>query len=250
MSSITCETVGESRVIVTAGSKKKPIYYEADLTTMEQLGPVYYSKNPQSPFYVPPQKRAMLRRYIRFLTPENIQKYIVDFVRDLKPCSLRRVYYTCTNYCRKFPERTTYSIWRTDLMTGTPVKVTVVLWEEYVRHLKAEPRLINDCFQRRTKNSTNAPSKLQDIVLCKIGPGLYRATASVQIVFLHMIDSIQLLDQIPRWLPLIDADHRATTARRIAERAECEARNQPYRRRALNPVKLVSGNAPLNSFSE
>jgi len=139
---------------------------------------------------------------------------------------------------------------RTDIITGQPIEVTIVLWEEYMRHLKVEPRVINDCFQRRKRRSgeTRAP-KPEDIVLCRIGPGEYVVTASVQIVFLHMIDSIQVMDQMPRWLPLIVKDQHATNVRRSQEVAQCHATNQPYRRRALNPVKLCTGTA-IQSFQQ
>ena len=121
------------------------------------------------------------------------------------------------------------------MMTGQTWEKTVVLWEEYTRHLKAEPRNINDCFQRRKKSAqSNSPI---GYVLCQVGPREYVTTAAVQIVFLQMIDSIQLLDHIPKWLPQISQDQRETSTRRNAEVEQCRAQNKVYRRRALNPVK-------------
>ena len=246
----TCVEGSDSKVTVFTGLKDQRIQYEADLENMIQVGPLFYSRQPGSPFYVPPQKRDLIRRYIRFLTPANIQKYLVEFVHRHNPCSLRRVYYLCTNFCHKYPDLTTYQIWRRDMMTGESVKMTIVLWEEYNRHLKVEPRLINDCFQRRKRRSNQMQQmhSLQDIVLCQVGPREFVATAAVQIVFLQMIDSIQLLDHIVPWLPSLIEDHQKTTKQRNAEAEQCKAENRPCRRRALNPIKLIRG-APLQSFS-
>lgn len=251
--SVTCESVQGSEVIVRTGPKKTPIFYKADLKQFEQLGDLFYSKSPQSPFYVSPQKRLLLRQYISFLTPANIKRYLVDFVQNHIPCSVRRVYYICTNFCRKFPDLTTYKIQRRDMVTGELIETTIVLWEEYMRNLKAVPRDLNDCFQRRKRRPSSSSDNPQfeppkDIVLCRVGPNQFVPTASVQIVFLQGIHQIQLLDQIPRWLPMAIEDQRMTIRRRNEEVARCVKEGKVYRRRALNPVKLSHG-APVQSFT-
>jgi len=248
MSGVCFVGVEDQVVTVQTGPKESPVFYKTDLNQLQHLGPLYYSKHPQSPFYVSPQKRELLRRYISFLTPTNIKKYLVDFVRDHKPCSLRRVYYLCTNFCRKYPKLTTYQITRRDIMTGDPIVVTIVLWEEYDRHLRDEPRYINDCFQRRKRRSSDQTTKHKDIVLCRVGPNEFVTTASIQIVFLHMIHSVQLLDQVPRWLDLLVEDHRSSIIKRNTEVAECAKKGTPYRRRALNPGRPARG-APVQSYS-
>jgi hypothetical protein len=255
MSSVRCEQVKGSIVTVRAGSKKNPVFYNVDLTNLEQLGPLYFSKNPKSPCYVTPQKRELLKRYIGFLTPEHIQKYLVNFVKKGVPCTPRRVYYICTNFCRKYPELTTYQIQRRDFMTGELGTITIVLWEEYPRRLHVEPRYVNDFFQRRKRrvtdmanSSASAPDEMpSDIVLCRVGPSEFVTTASVQIVFLNMIHSIRLLDQVPKWLPLVVEDQYASLVKRNEEVAKCKEEGRVYRRRALNPVKLARG-GPLQSF--
>lgn len=254
MSSVSCERVQGSIVTVRAGSKKNPVFYTVDLTNLEQLGPLYYSKNPRSPCYVTPQKRELLKRYVGFLTPENIQKYLVNFVKKGAPCTPRRVYYICTNFCRKYPELTTYQIQRRDFMTGELGTVTIVLWEEYPRRLHVEPRYINDFFQRRKRRAVDVgglhnieKETPSDIVLCRVGPSEFMTTASVQIVFLNMIHSIGLLDQVPKWLPLVIEDQYKSLEKRNGEVAKCKKEGKVYRRRALNPVKLARG-APLQSY--
>jgi len=254
MSRISCEKVEGNLVTVRAGSEKNPMQFQIDTSNLVQLGPLYYSKNPQSPCYVSPQKRELLKRYLGFLTPENIQKYLVNFVKKGIPCTPRRVYYICTNYCRKYPERTTYQIHRRDFMTGQLVTTTIVLWEEYSRNLHVEPRYANDFFQRRKRRAsdmapnTNTSGQLPtDIVLCRIGPSEFVTTASNQIVFLHMIHSIRLLEQIPKWIDHAIQDQYESLMKRDEEVARCKREGRVYRRRALNPVKLEYG-APLQSY--
>lgn len=235
-------------VTVHAGKiKDKEITYSADLHTLQKAGPLYFSSNPKSIFYTSPQKRTLLQQYAPFLTPANIQKYLIDFVQNKKPCSPRRVYYCLTNFCKKYPELTTYPIVRKDLKSGQIIHETIVLWDEYRYQSRSKPREYLDCFKRRKRNIHNL-DKSWDIVICQVSPTYFIATAPVQIVFLEMIHSIQLLQQIPRFLDRLIQDQRTTEKQQQLLRDQCRKEKKPYVRRALNPIHR-SVAFPVQSFS-
>jgi hypothetical protein len=247
MNSISCDHVHGDQITIRAGSKKNPHFFQIDVTTLCNLGPVYFSNRPKHPCYVDPKKRELLRRYLPFLTPENIRKYLVEFVKKGNPCTPRRIYYICTNFCRKHPEMTTYQIQRRDAMSGEMILTTIVLWDEYTQHLHVEPRCVNDFFQRRKRQANDKECLPSDVVLCRVSPTEFVVTSPNQIVFLNMIHTIRLLDQVPRWLDLAIAEQYKDLERRNKEVAKCKKEGRVYRRRALNPVKLVRG-APLQSY--
>lgn len=219
--------------------------FQVDLSKLCQIGPLYYSCSPQSQFYTSPQKRTLLEQIARFLTPENIQKYLIDFILHKKPCSPRRLYYCLTNFCKKYPDLTTYKVTQKDLQSGREFEETIVLWDEYRIQSRTKPRDLLDFFKRRRKRTSN---QYWDVIICQVSPGYYIATAPVQIVCLEMIHSIQLLDQIPCFLKELIQDHRETEKRQKQIRELCKKRKQPYVRRALNPTcKPMS--FPLQSFT-
>lgn len=247
MNSIICDHVHGDHVTLRAGSKKNPHFFQIDVSKLCNLGNVvYYSDKPKEPCYVPPKKRELLRRYLSFLTPENIKKYLVNFVKRGIPCTPRRIYYICTNFCRKYPRLTTYQIERQDAISGNVAPMTIVLWKAYTEHLHVEPRDVNDFFQRR-KRCADGQIIPSDVVLCRVSPTEFVVTAPNQIVFLNMIHTIRLLDQVPRWLKQAVAEQYADLERRNAEVERCKKEGRVYRRRALNPVKLIR-DAPMQSF--
>ena len=126
-----------------------------------------------------------------------------------------------------------------DVMTGEQVRTTICLANFYPRHLKAFPRAINDFFQRRRKRKADDSTQFEmnDIILCQVGPGHFVVTAAVQIPFLQMVHSIQLLEQMVLWLPDIIKDQKESNKKRQKERQECKAQNKVYKRHALNQIK-------------
>lgn len=231
-------------VPIMVGSRHNAKVFLADLSQLVHMhDAMFFSMDPRSPFYMSPQKRHLMKRHGAFLNRQNVKKYLVDFVTNHKPCSVRRVYYTVTNFSKKFPHLTTYTIPCVDAVTNETTKRTVVVWQSYGHHLWGNPRRLSDIFKRRkrARSSTEQKPRMSDVIACPYwtdaGELKWVATAPVQVVFLDMIHSIRLLDHIVPWLPLIIKDQRATEARRNADVAQCLRKHTQYRRKTLNPVK-------------
>lgn len=134
------------------------------------------SNNPKDANYIDDYQYMLLLEIVDFLTPENIQKYFVDFYIKRQPCCKRTVYFYLTRIISdpKYTHLSHYTY------NNTIIRVN----EWYQRCLKSDGRKNNDVFGRGNQFQVKLDSKT------------WIPITLVQSTFAYFIHQIRLLEHI------------------------------------------------------
>ena len=151
-------------------------------TTKEDLlaHRVFFSLNPNDVNYITTEQHTLLLDVVDFLTPENVQKYFVDFYQHKKPCCGRTLYIYLTKVLTdpKMAHLAHYT------HNG---KIVHVL--EFSRQaLASERRRNNDVFGRSV------------VIQVRLNDHEWVAVKMCQIMLCYMVDRIALFDHIGEFL--------------------------------------------------
>ncbi len=144
---------------------------------------INYSRNPKDDHYLSITRYAFLDSIKDFLTPPNIQKYLIDFCQHKKPCCGRTIYHYLTRIITK-PEYLQYA---RHIINGQ----TIDILEIYKNALGSDRRRNNDVFGRT------------ECIYVK-GPDGWFLINSCKIIFCYMIHKMQLFQHIQNYLPEIE----------------------------------------------
>lgn len=157
---------------------------------------VFFSLNPRDVNYVNPEQHALLLDVVEFLTPDNAQKYFVDFYQHKKPCCGRALYIYLTKILND-PRMAHLAHYRHN---GRMIHVL----EFSRRALASERRRNNDVFGRSV------------VIQVRLNGTEWVAVKMCQIMLCFMIDRISLFDHIEGFLDEIsDVIERDEDAKRF-----------------------------------
>ncbi len=141
---------------------------------------VFFSLNSEDVNYVNPEQHALLLDVVDFLTPENVQKYFVDFYQNKKPCCGRALYIYLTKILND-PKMAHLAHYR---HKGQMIHVL----EFSRRALASERRRNNDVFGRSV------------VIQVRLNDTEWVAVKMCQVMLCFMIDRISLFDHITEFL--------------------------------------------------
>lgn len=174
---------------------------------------IYFSTDADDVNYVAPEQYALLLDVADFFTQENIEKYLVDFYVNKKPCCGRTIYIFFTRVLPN-PAYAHLAHYEHD------GKVVHVL-ELYHAAMASERRRNNDVFGRNV------------MIQVRVKGNEWVSVSVCQIMFCVMIHKMHLFDHIDKFMPEIQA---------LMAEEEASRKETIYSKASLRQTKTTNTN--------